>query len=56
MVYNFVRGGAAINVLSKAIGAELIVADLGVAEDIFSDRVIIKKLDMEQITSARDPQ
>ncbi len=44
MVYNFVRGGAAINVLSKAIGAELIVADLGVAEDIFSDRVIIKKV------------
>lgn len=44
MVYNFVRGGAAINVLSKAIGAELIVADLGVAEDISSDRVIIKKV------------
>lgn len=44
MVYNFARGGAAINVLSKYIGAKLIVADLGVAEDISSDKVIIKKV------------
>ena len=31
MVYNFLRGGAAINVLTRQIGARVIVADLGVA-------------------------
>ena len=31
MVYNFLRGGAAINVLARQIGARVIVADLGVA-------------------------
>ncbi len=31
MVYNFLRGGAAINVLARQVGARVIVADLGVA-------------------------
>ncbi len=31
MVLNFLRGGAAINVLARGAGAEVIVADLGVA-------------------------
>ncbi len=31
MVYNFLRGGAAINVLARHIGARVVVADLGVA-------------------------
>ncbi len=31
MVYNFLRKGAAINVLAKHVGARVIVADLGVA-------------------------
>jgi nicotinate-nucleotide--dimethylbenzimidazole phosphoribosyltransferase len=30
MVYNFVRGGAAINVLARQIGARVIVVDMGV--------------------------
>ena len=30
MVYNFVRGGAAINVLARRAGARVVVADLGV--------------------------
>ncbi len=34
MVYNFLSGGAAINVLARCIGAKVIVADLGVAEDL----------------------
>jgi nicotinate-nucleotide--dimethylbenzimidazole phosphoribosyltransferase len=29
MVYNFLRGGAAINVLARQIGARIVVADLG---------------------------
>lgn len=31
MVYNFVRGGAGINVLARQAGAKVIVADIGVA-------------------------
>jgi nicotinate-nucleotide--dimethylbenzimidazole phosphoribosyltransferase len=34
MVYNFINGGAGINVLAKHIGARIIVVDIGVAEDI----------------------
>jgi len=34
MVYNFLRGGAAINVLSRHIGARVVIADLGVASKI----------------------
>ncbi|MFA5778876.1 MAG: nicotinate-nucleotide--dimethylbenzimidazole phosphoribosyltransferase [Elusimicrobiota bacterium] len=34
MVYNFLRGGAGINVLARHIGAKVIVADCGVAEKI----------------------
>ncbi|MBI5208315.1 MAG: nicotinate-nucleotide--dimethylbenzimidazole phosphoribosyltransferase [Candidatus Firestonebacteria bacterium] len=43
MVYNFVRGGAAINVLAKHIGAEVIVVDIGVAHDFEKDLPIISK-------------
>jgi nicotinate-nucleotide--dimethylbenzimidazole phosphoribosyltransferase len=31
MVYNFLHGGAAINVLARQVGARVIIADLGVA-------------------------
>ncbi len=31
MVYNFVRGGAGINVLARHVGAEVVVVDVGVA-------------------------
>lgn len=34
MVYNFLRGGAAINVLARHIGARVLVVDIGVAADI----------------------
>ena len=33
MVYNFLNGGAAINVLARHIGAEVLVVDVGVASD-----------------------
>jgi nicotinate-nucleotide--dimethylbenzimidazole phosphoribosyltransferase len=34
MVYNFLKGGAGINVLGRHAGARVIVVDIGVAEDI----------------------
>ncbi len=34
MVYNFINGGAAINVLARHVDAEVIVADLGVAAQL----------------------
>jgi len=34
MVYNFLSGGAGINVLAKHIGARVIVVDMGVAEKV----------------------
>jgi len=44
MVKNIIRGGAAINVLARQVGAEVIVVDMGVAEDFLEkDNRIIKK-------------
>jgi len=34
MVYNFVRGGAGINALARQAGADVFVADMGVASDL----------------------
>jgi nicotinate-nucleotide--dimethylbenzimidazole phosphoribosyltransferase len=34
MVYNFLRGGAGINVLSRHVGARVVVVDMGVATDL----------------------
>lgn len=34
MVYNFLRGGAAINVLARHVGARVVVVDVGVAADL----------------------
>lgn len=34
MVHNFVAGGAAINVLSRLVGADVVVVDMGVAPDL----------------------
>ncbi|MFZ2070284.1 MAG: nicotinate-nucleotide--dimethylbenzimidazole phosphoribosyltransferase [Halobacteriota archaeon] len=34
MVYNFLSGGAAINVLARHVGARVVVVDMGIAADI----------------------
>ena len=34
MVYNFLRGGAAINVMARHVGARVVVVDMGVAADL----------------------
>jgi nicotinate-nucleotide--dimethylbenzimidazole phosphoribosyltransferase len=45
MVYNFVRGGAAINVLARHVGAKVIVVDMGIAVDLDKHPgLIIKKV------------
>ncbi|MCJ7789988.1 MAG: nicotinate-nucleotide--dimethylbenzimidazole phosphoribosyltransferase, partial [Candidatus Atribacteria bacterium] len=45
MVYNFIRGGAGINVLARHIGADVLVVDMGVAKDFASKKgLIIKKI------------
>ncbi len=43
MVYNFVNGGASINVLAKHAGARVMVADLGVNFDFEEDLPIFHK-------------
>lgn len=45
MVYNFNRGGAGINVLSRQVGADVIVVDIGIAEDLHPhEGLLIKKV------------
>jgi nicotinate-nucleotide--dimethylbenzimidazole phosphoribosyltransferase len=45
MVYNFINGGAGINVLARHINAKVIVVDMGVNGEILNDNVLIKKVD-----------
>lgn len=56
MVYNFLSGGAAINVLSKHVGAEVIVVDMGVACDLKkNDALIVKKIGYGTRNMAKGP-
>ncbi len=43
MVYNFLTGGAAINVLARHVGAKVVVVDMGVAADFKEDPLLIQK-------------
>ncbi|MBE3115538.1 MAG: nicotinate-nucleotide--dimethylbenzimidazole phosphoribosyltransferase [Actinobacteria bacterium] len=46
MVYNFLNGGAAINVLARHIGAEVLIVDVGVAADFQEHQsLMLKKID-----------
>lgn len=49
MVYNFLNGGAGINVLARHIGARVIVADLGVAEKIRSQKLEVRSFKDKKI-------
>ena len=43
MVLNFLRGGAAINVLARHIGARVVIVDMGVASDFAPDADLVSK-------------
>ena len=56
MVYNFLRGGAAINVLARQVGAKVVVADMGVAADLGPHpELVIKKIAPGTANMAQGP-
>lgn len=56
MVWNFLNGGAAINVLARHFGIEVIVADLGVRGEFADERgLIIKKIGLGTANMAAGP-
>ena len=57
MVLNFLRGGAAINVLARQAGARVVVVDMGVAEDIpdASGKLIQRKIGLGTANLAKGP-
>ena len=56
MVYNFLRGGAGINVLARHIGARVVVVDMGVACDIKPHvDLVVKKVNYGTKNMAKGP-
>jgi len=56
MVYNFIAGGAGINVLAKHAGARVVVVDIGVAADLKPDpKLRIKKINYGTKNMAKGP-
>lgn len=55
MVYNFARGGAAINVLARHEGVRVIVVDIGVKEGIGCDDVLKRKIRRGTANMAKGP-
>ena len=43
MVYNFLGGGAGINVLARHVGARIVVVDMGVASELRPDRQLLSR-------------
>lgn len=56
MVYNFLRGGAGVNVLARHVGAEVVVVDMGVAVELTSHPdLIVRKIAMGTKNFAKGP-
>jgi len=56
MVYNFMGGGAGINVLAKHVGAKVVVVDMGVASDLKPDPGLrVKKINYGTKNMAKGP-
>jgi nicotinate-nucleotide--dimethylbenzimidazole phosphoribosyltransferase len=55
MVYNFLRGGAAINALAHYAGAKVIIVDIGVAADIAHPDLLSRKVAYGTANMAKGP-
>ncbi len=56
MVYNFLRGGAGINVLARQAGARIVVVDMGVATVLKADpKLLSRKIDFGTRNMALGP-
>ena len=55
MVYNFLNGGAAINVLARHAGARVVIVDMGVAVDFSHERLVTKKIGYGTANMAKGP-
>jgi len=56
MVYNFIRGGAGINVLAKHVGARVVIVDMGVACDLEQHPdLLIRKINFGTKNMAKGP-
>ncbi|MDI6688958.1 MAG: nicotinate-nucleotide--dimethylbenzimidazole phosphoribosyltransferase [Actinomycetota bacterium] len=55
MVYNFIEGGAGINVLARHVGARVVVVDIGVASSINNPQVISQKIRAGTANIAQGP-
>ncbi len=56
MVYNFLNGGAAINVLARHVGARIVVVDMGVASDFEPHpSLVVKKVAKGTANIAKGP-
>jgi nicotinate-nucleotide--dimethylbenzimidazole phosphoribosyltransferase len=56
MVYNFLSGGAGINVLANHIGAKVVIVDVGVAGDLIPHKSVrVKKINYGTRNFAKGP-
>ena len=56
MVYNFIKGGAGINVLARHVGARVVIVDMGVACDLEGHpSLVIKKVNYGTKNMAKGP-
>ena len=55
MVYNFLRGGAAISALSRQAEAEVIVVDVGVAAELAHPHLLSRKIRMGTANMVHGP-
>ncbi|THF74945.1 nicotinate-nucleotide--dimethylbenzimidazole phosphoribosyltransferase [Cohnella fermenti] len=54
MVLNFLNGGAAINVLARQTGAEVVCVDIGVRGELADDRLVVRKVRPGTANMARE--
>ncbi|WP_036592368.1 nicotinate-nucleotide--dimethylbenzimidazole phosphoribosyltransferase [Paenibacillus alvei] len=55
MVYNFLRGGAAVNVLSREAGADVVCVDIGVNADLDDLKLVSRKVRKGTANMAKGP-